>query len=1014
MKKILPLFLLFTGMVNAQIINFPDANFKAKLLDTSSSVVATDQFGNQMIIDTNNDGEIQQSEAQLIPNLNVNGANISSLDGIQYFSNLQSLRCRDNVLTSLDVSSLTNLAGLNCAYNQLTSLNVTGLTNMTFLETEFNQLTSLDLTGLVNLQWLVCRNNLLSSLNPIAFTSLSHLDCGNNQITSLNANSFINLTKLYCNNNQLSNLNLSGLTHLIELNCNTNQLTALDVTQSTDITDVYCNGNLITTLNISGLSQLKNLSCNNNQLPTLNTSGLVNLQFLDCSSNNLTTLDVTGLNNLTTLYCISNQLNTINLNGLSSLATVYCQNNQFTSLNLSGLGLTSLYSLHCYNNNLTYLNVDGLNSLNQLYCWDNDLASLSVTNLPNLSALFCYNNVLTNLTISNLPLLGGISCYNNQLTNLDVSSFPSLEIVTCQQNNLTSLNLGFLANFAQVNCSSNQLTTIDFSGLPNLLIANVSNNLFQTLNFSNNSLLQVFNAFSNPNLESIFIKNGISELQESFDLSNCDNLIFICADEDQVTSVQNLLQINYPNIVCNSYCTFTPGGNFNTITGIITFDADNNGCDASDLLQSNIRVDINDGSSQGATFSNASGSYSFFTQAGVFNLTPNVENPTWFNISPSSATIPFADNNNNVTTQNFCIAPNGTHMDLEVVIEPVTPARPGFNAVYKLVYRNKGNANPQFNSGVQLDFNPNQMTFVSASQAVGNQGANYIRFDYNNLMPFESREILVTFNINSPTATNPVNIGDILQFHSNVGANIGDENPDDNNFDYNQTVVGSYDPNEITCLQGTSLPATEIGKYLYYVVNFENTGNYAAENVITKVEIDNTKYDINTLQVLNTSHPSYTRITGNKVEFIFEGIDLEAASGNPPVGGHGNVLFKIKSKATLNNGDSVAKQANIYFDYNAPIETNLAVTTYQTLSNSVFETDQSVTIYPNPTNGNININSKFYIKTIELYDIQGRILETALESSNTTTLDISNRETGIYFLKINTENGSKVEKIVKE
>jgi len=58
-------------------------------------------------------------------------------------------------------------------------------------------------------------------------------------------------------------------------------------------------------------------------------------------------------------------------------------------------------------------------------------------------------------------------------------------------------------------------------------------------------------------------------------------------------------------------------------------------------------------------FTNASGYYSFYTQAGSFDITPSIENPTWFNFSPTTATIPFADNNNNTATQDFCIAPSG-------------------------------------------------------------------------------------------------------------------------------------------------------------------------------------------------------------------------------------------------------------------------------------------------------------------------------------------------------------------
>ena len=133
------------------------------------------------------------------------------------------------------------------------------------------------------------------------------------------------------------------------------------------------------------------------------------------------------------------------------------------------------------------------------------------------------------------------------------------------------------------------------------------------------------------------------------------------------------------------------GGDYNTITGNLKFDSDNNGCDVNDLAQPNIRVNLNDGTNTGASFTSNTGNYAFFTQTGSFVITPEIENPTFFNFTPTTVTIPFADSNNNTATQDFCISANGVHPDLEVVLAPITPARPGFDATYKLVYKNKGN-----------------------------------------------------------------------------------------------------------------------------------------------------------------------------------------------------------------------------------------------------------------------------------------------------------------------------------
>ena len=76
MKNILVLLLLFTGIVKGQIVNIPDANFKNRLINTLCVEVGGD-FSPDRDVDTNNDGEIQVSEALSVNMLFVDSAEIS-------------------------------------------------------------------------------------------------------------------------------------------------------------------------------------------------------------------------------------------------------------------------------------------------------------------------------------------------------------------------------------------------------------------------------------------------------------------------------------------------------------------------------------------------------------------------------------------------------------------------------------------------------------------------------------------------------------------------------------------------------------------------------------------------------------------------------------------------------------------------------------------------------------------------------------------------------------------------
>jgi hypothetical protein len=54
------------------------------------------------------------------------------------------------------------------------------------------------------------------------------------------------------------------------------------------------------------------------------------------------------------------------------------------------------------------------------------------------------------------------------------------------------------------------------------------------------------------------------------------------------------------------------------------------------------------------------------------------------------------------------------------------------------------------------------------------------------------------------------------------------------------------------------------------------------------------------------------------------------------------------------------------------------------------------------------------MQSVELYDVQGRVLVSILENDTNCQLDISGKSNGIYFLKIKTESGIKISKIVKQ
>ena len=270
---------------------FPDEIFRSYVLNN---------------FDTNRNGIISEEEALNIKKIDVANKQISSLEGIQYFPNLDYLSCNGNQLTSLDVSGCTALTCLNCYSNALTSLDVSKNTALTELRCDHNsELTSLNISKNTSLTYLNCEYNHLTSLDVSGCTALTRLNCYNNALTSLDVTKNTALTMLYCSGNPLTSLDVSKNTALTTLYCK-NQLTTLDVSKNTKLTFLMCDDNQLTSLDVSMNTELTYLYCEFNELTVLDVSKNTALTILLCRMSTLKTLYIKKGYNLSNLDKLSN------------------------------------------------------------------------------------------------------------------------------------------------------------------------------------------------------------------------------------------------------------------------------------------------------------------------------------------------------------------------------------------------------------------------------------------------------------------------------------------------------------------------------------------------------------------------------------------------------------------------------------------------------------------------------------------------------------------------------------
>lgn len=166
--------------------NFPDANFRSYVLAS---------------FDSNGDEKLDDEEIANVKYIYAPAKTISSLKGIEYFTELLELNCDNNQLTSLDVSKNTKLVKLICSKNALTSLNTSHNPMLNKLDIYSNKITSIDVSQNTELETLYIGRNPIETLNVKNNVKLMELQSELNNLTSIDLSNNSPSMTLYMANN---------------------------------------------------------------------------------------------------------------------------------------------------------------------------------------------------------------------------------------------------------------------------------------------------------------------------------------------------------------------------------------------------------------------------------------------------------------------------------------------------------------------------------------------------------------------------------------------------------------------------------------------------------------------------------------------------------------------------------------------------------------------------------------------------------------------------------------------
>ena len=193
----------------------PDNNFEQKLIDLGYD----DTINNYVL--TSNIVNISYLDLSYLP--------ISSLTGIEDFSQLEFLNCSGALLSELNITNNTELSILECNQNNLSELNITNNPNLTNLACAQNNLSELNTTNNPNLTYLNCSNNNLVDLDISSNLQLEYLSCEFNNLINLDLSNNASVNYLFCQNNNLSELNLTTNIDLEYVSCQNNNFFCAEI-----------------------------------------------------------------------------------------------------------------------------------------------------------------------------------------------------------------------------------------------------------------------------------------------------------------------------------------------------------------------------------------------------------------------------------------------------------------------------------------------------------------------------------------------------------------------------------------------------------------------------------------------------------------------------------------------------------------------------------------------------------------------------------------------------------------
>ncbi len=583
-----------------------------------------------------------------------------------------------------------------------------------------------------------------------------------------------------------------------------------------------------------------------------------------------------------------------------------------------------------------------------------------------------------------------------QIDALDVRKLTWLDL---HNNKLEDFHLRVAHPNMTVDLSENLLTTFEYSDAPGIvnLSCDLSDNLLEYF------ILPDVEGFTNFELENNELK-AIFTRQDDLTMGYNDNpdLSYVCVVPELFHFHQLYVRIalDLVNCVVDSTCTLAPPARFSTIEASSYWKLTNaDSCDNHQFFPfATYDVSIDQLGFSHVFSSNENPTKILLFYEGDVEITAQCQSP----LSQSEFVEEHHIVSDDVIQTSFCFEVED-YCDMGVQVVGFDRFSPGFETRFDILVQNVGSIAAPVE--VTLNYNANVQQYDHADMPPASVSGDFITWDLPMIEAFENEKISVYFRLNSPMDTPPLNAGDILEYSVEIESDCYDSDSENNVSSIELRLTNSFDPNDKTCLEGSVLDVSRIGGYVHYLLRCENTGNAEATHVTIRDEIDESTFDIGSIQIVDASHPVQLKVEGNVASFIFRDIDLPFEDMHNDA----YVVFKIKSGSALSQDDELHNTADIFFDYNYPIRTNTTVTVFELL-NGRFETpaDNYVACTPNPIWDDVRVECASKFDRMSIFTLNGRLIATKqyAQGANFHHWNLSDIPIGNYLLQLTYKNES--------